>query len=548
MTEENLETKQLYLREEIIDKGYDPSDFNIYMCNIRQEENIDLNNWTIEELKNVVSNYIESKVSQSQEQKEEVENDNQYEVEKDNKNEVENGNQNEVEKDKEKDNQNEVENDNQKNINNNDETINNNKKDSQVSSIEKITNNPFDNFLKKGYCTKLEKNEFTDLENLRVKISDPIRINPGFFSISYFQYKVTTLPLNYSVIRKLSDFLFLNDKLPLIHPVKYTPLFPTFHYGVKDDSPKKLRYIQNYMDSLLENKYFRSLPLVNDFLTLSLNDWEQKIKNTYSKITEAKGFETMPNLEGIYFIKISKEEEDKASLIKNELNTKNEALKNLNYYLDELISYFDKISQTLKNISTCFYNMEKTEINLKRNDILIKGYNNLGNLFKIWGDDYLQQKDFIRDEIKYYFKFISKEYKYFFKNFDDYKSARDEYKKSFDKFKKNKNPSTDDFEMLKDIQKYYGYELTCINEEYKNLEERMEKRLINQFTCYYEKKDIFFKDLKNCIELVNFNNDKNNINNIENNNNIVSEVRGNNEINKVENNYIEDEINNGNNN
>ena len=163
MTEENLETKQLYLREEIIDKGYDPSDFNIYMCNIRQEENIDLNNWTIEELKNVVSNYIESKVSQSQEQKEEVENDNQYEVEKDNKNEVENGNQNEVEKDKEKDNQNEVENDNQKNINNNDETINNNKKDSQVSSIEKITNNPFDNFLKKGYCTKLEKNEKMNL-------------------------------------------------------------------------------------------------------------------------------------------------------------------------------------------------------------------------------------------------------------------------------------------------------------------------------------------------------------------------------------------------
>ena len=66
MSEEELESKQQYLRQEIIDKGYDPSDFNSFMCNIRQEENIDLNSWSLDELKSVVINY-----QQSQLQKEE---------------------------------------------------------------------------------------------------------------------------------------------------------------------------------------------------------------------------------------------------------------------------------------------------------------------------------------------------------------------------------------------------------------------------------------------------------------------------------------------
>jgi len=495
MSEEDLESKQLYLREEIIDQGYDPSDFNLFMCNIRQEENIDLNNWTFEELKNVVSNYKESQASKGKEKEEEK---------------VDNNN-------------NEIQNDNN-NSNNTGEIPDN--KDARISVINLETENAFDSYQKIGYCTKLEKNELTDIDDLRVVVSDPVKVNPGFFSLSYFQYKLTIYPLKCEVIRKLSDFIFLSRKLPLIHPVIYTPLFPVFHYGIKDDSPKKLRYLQNYINLLLENKYFRSLPIVYDFLKLPLDDWAQKMKNTHSKISEAKGFDSMPNLEGQYLIKISQEDENKASLIKDEINAKCEGLKNLNTYLDELIALLDKISLTLKNIGAKFYEMEKTETNLKQNNIFIKGYYDLGNLFKAWGLDYIKQKEFIRDEIKYYFKFMSKEYKYFLKNFNNYRGARDEYKKSFDKLKKSKNPTNEDINMLKEIKKYYGYEVTCLIDEYKNLENRMEKRLINQFAIYYKDKDTFFQDFENCIKLINFNekgNDKENDDNEKNeiiNNNI----------------------------
>jgi len=504
MSEEDLESKQLYLREEIIDQGYDPSDFNLYMCNIRQEENIDLNNWTLEELKNVVTNYKESQASKENEVKEENNNENQNDTDENNNN------------------------------NTNEEANDNIDSGFSVSNLQNA--NPFDLYQKTASCTKLEKNELTDREDIRVVISDPVKVNPGFFSLSYFQYKVTTYPLNFSTTRKLSDFLFLNEKLPLIHPVIYTPLFPVFHYGVKDDSPKKLRYIQNYMNLLMENIFFRSLPIVYDFLTLSLDDWSQKVKNEYSKITEAKGFDTMPNLEGKYSIKITQEDENKASLIKNEITSKNECLKNLNHHLDELLALFDKISLTLKNIGTSFFEMEKTENNLNQNNIFIKGYNKLGNLFQTWSNDYLKQKDFIKDEIKYYFKFMSKEYKYILKNFNNYKSARDEYKKSFDKTKRNKNPTSEDLNMLKEIRKYYGFEMTCLNDEYKKLENRMEKRLISQFMVFTQNKDIFFQDYENCIKLINFNEKDN------------DEEDNNNENNEIMNNNVEDNAYNENNN
>ena len=180
--------------------------------------------------------------------------------------------------------------------------------------------------------------------------------------------------------------------------------------------------------------------------------------------------------------------------------------------------------------------MEKTEKNLNQNNIFIKGYNNLGNLFQTWSNDYLKQKDFIKDEIKYYFKFMSKEYKYILKNFNNYKGARDEYKKSFDKTKKNKNPTSEDLNMLKEIRKYYGYEMTCLNDEYIKLEKRMEKRLINQFMVFTQNKDIFFQDYENCIKLINFNNKDNN----EENNNKAEDNTYNESDNNIDNNNVED--------
>ena len=538
--DDDLQTKQQYLRSEIIDQGYDPGEFNDYMCNIRQEENIDLNDWSLQDLKNVVQSF---KVSLANRENEEENNEQREEYEQREENEqIVQENQQPYNEDNNLNNNNTPQN---KNINTNKnamiDTANTIK--SIETQLNQKGNNAFDEYKKIVPCTKLENNELTYREDLYITISEPVKVNPGFFSFSYYQYTVRTNPVRFNVLRKVSDFIFLSQKLPLIHPVIYTPSLPHFAYGLKDDSPKKMRYIQNYMNLLIENKYFRTLPIVYDFLTLPQPDWNNKVKAKYSKIKEATGFDTMPNFEGKYILKITKEDEMKASKIKTEINSKNEVLVNLNNNLDELLATMDKMSTCFKNVGQSFAALQKR---YPKNDILNKGYENLSNLFQTWSSDYLIQKDFIKDEIKYYFKFLNKEYTTFLKNYENYRMARDEYKKTFEKMKKNKNPTNDDLFLLKDIKKYYAFELIHVNDEYIKLEERHGKRLIKQFVKYYEKKDVIFQDYQKCCHLLQFQeyyimNDKRY--KLENYINEYEE-----EENKNKNNNIEQENNNDNNN
>jgi len=529
MEEEDIQTKQQYLRREIIDEGYEPGDFNTYMCSIRNEEDIDLNTWTLEELRKVVESYKEEVMKKQQEEQE-----GNIQIEDNNNNLFEDFKPSPTLQSR--------------------ETIS-----SIKVQLDGQDNDPFDEYHKLESCVKLSKNQITFRDDLFITICNPVKINPGFFSLSYYQYEVKTYPLNYDVLRKVSDFIFLNQKLPLIHPLVYTPAFPSFQYGLKDDSPKKMRYIQNYMNLLIENKYFRSLPIVYDFISLPQEDWNQKVKSKYSKIKIAMKFESMPNFEGKNNIAISKSEEAKASKIRNEITPVSTALVNLNTHLDELLAAMDKASLCFKNVGLSFEELQKKCMYF--NDTLSSGFKNLSELFKTWSNNYKTQADFFREEIKYYFKFMEKEYTTFFKNFEDYRMAREEYKRTFDRMKKIKNPTKEDLYSLKDIKKYYAYQLVYINNEYYLLKDRQAHRLIKQFIKYYDNKDVIFQDYQKCISLINFQKhynmsmekykgfedyeinlenensiNTNSNNNIEENNNYISYEQNNNDVNVNENN------------
>ena len=468
---EDISEKQKYLRAEILDEGYDPQEFNDYMCEARKVENIDLENWTLQEIKDIVKSfkeYIKNKENNKNEEEEEI-----------NIDEV-NHNINTI-------------NDEEQEIK---QSTNSNLKESisSTQSTAVITNNIFDYYKKSIKCEKLEENLITNRDDLYITISDPERIKLGFFSIAYYQYTVKTFPLNFNVLRKLSDFTFLSQKLPLIHPLVYTPELPTFSFGVRDDSEEKMRFLQNYLNLLIENKFFRSLPIVYDFITLPQNDWNNKVKNNYSKIKLAEQFNLMPNFEGKYKFKITQEDEKKASNIKNDIDIKNEVYNDIDLNFEELLINYDRITLNMKKIALGFNELRKKY----RNELLNKSYEFLASLFKTWCEDYILQKNIIRDEMKYFFLFISKELNTFLKNFDDYKLARNDYKKTFDKFKKAKNPTKEDFDLLKSTKKYYAFELSQINSEYDKLEERQGKRLLNQFGKYSDNVKILFQDFQKC--------------------------------------------------
>ena len=67
--EESQEIKQSYLRKEILEKNYDPNIFLEFLTTKKGEMASDINNWTIEELKTAVSEFVKS---QDENQKENI--------------------------------------------------------------------------------------------------------------------------------------------------------------------------------------------------------------------------------------------------------------------------------------------------------------------------------------------------------------------------------------------------------------------------------------------------------------------------------------------
>ena len=58
--EKELEEKQDYLSKEILELGFDPEDFQDFMLK-QSDKDLDLREWSLEELKTVVKKYKEPK-------------------------------------------------------------------------------------------------------------------------------------------------------------------------------------------------------------------------------------------------------------------------------------------------------------------------------------------------------------------------------------------------------------------------------------------------------------------------------------------------------
>ena len=497
MSEE--ERKQQYLRSEIIDQGYNPEDFTTYMGSIRGDEGLSIENWTFEDLQKVVAQFKEL-ISQNQQQQQTPEQEQEQEIPQ--TDETQNQDNNIL------NNQNVEEGHEQQ------QDIESAIKDSTVpvekpiqkSTSKEFPNDPFEEYEEIINTEKLQSNEITEKNDLYITISNPVKVKDGFFSSSYFNYTIKTNPVGYSAIRKVSDFTFLYETLPIINSAVFNPTLPHFEFGLKDDSPKKMLYIQNYMNSLIENKFFRTLPIVFEFLTLPQEKWNKLRLEKYAKL-KPPTLSKMPTLEGQIYINISKFEDNKAFKIKEEINKKTEAYDALNTAMDELLATIEKLSLCYRSLAKSLLDLTKSH---KDNQILNKFFNRLLSLTKTWARDYIVESNFLKDEFKYFFKYINKENSSFLKKYDEYKYSRDEYKSKYEKVKKLPQRTKKDLDLVKSLRRTYGLELLAVNDEYQKLNERHANRCSLQFMKYNNKKDTILQDYDKCIKLFNINEEPNN--------------------------------------
>ena len=480
----SLEEKQQYLNSEIIQQNYDGNEFSAFISSIRGEQQVDLDTWSFEDLQAVVAQFK----AQYQQNQANQENQNEQNV----NNEEQNQNQTQEESQ------------NQENSPENGEEQKIEKKPSSENDFPENLLDPLTLVIKTQH---LQLNEISDNNDLFITISNPQRVKPGLLSIAYFQYDMETQPVGYKVVRKVSDYTFLYETLPLINCAVFNPILPHFEFGLKDDSPKKMLYIQNYMNSLIENKFFRTLPIVLEFLTLDQPKWNSK-RTEYQKL-KTLPLSKMPTLEGELDVNINKEEDAKALKIKEEINKKTEALDAVNSTMDEILALYDKLNLLFKNLAKSFMDLEKAHEN---NQILNGFFNRLKSLSEIWSKDYTKQKELLKDDFKYFFKFINKENVSYLRKFEEFRVTREDYRIKYEKLKKLPIRQPKDLEVIKTLRVEYGMQLLMVNKEYHNLLERQAYRCLKQFMKYNENQQIILQDYENCRNLFNINQQQDNNN------------------------------------
>lgn len=497
----NLIKKQTYLRTEVLEKGFSPEDFLMFLEQ-QGEGKTDLSNWEFEELKKIVALFQKKQkeeeppivdpysfdpTTEIPKPRETIKNDfpplpiqpmNSYEEDP-------------------------IHQSVNVNVQNNiypdfpEEDIKNR---SAISKSVMVKSTNQDNKIKIKQeiisCYRLESNKYTEMDDLEFKISKVLKVSKSFFGVSDCQYEITVLPINTKVKRKLKDFVWLVNMLSNFFPEALIPPLPPNHVGLKDDSPKTILYLTFFLNTIAKIKLLRSSKVFEAFITQSELDFKRS-KYKFEHDPYPKSMNTRITLEG--YVDVAVDYEAKTKLALCELTKKNEFFLKLDKSFDKLIEQFEQISQTFSEISKEFTYLKTAYL---EDATLVRGFQHFSDITETWSKGYLAQKEFFKEDMKYYFKYMQKEIKSaepLFKKYKDSEFTFDNQSRKMQSITSNKRKEELIFEGL---QKAFGFYMKMFEKEYDLLLERQRNRMKGHLVKLYGNKDKYLADYETFVKLL----------------------------------------------
>lgn len=308
--------------------------------------------------------------------------------------------------------------------------------------------------------------------------------------------------MKYSAVRKLEDFEYLYQKLYLINPYIFNPCLPS---NLKKEVKSIVLYLNFYMNLLAQSSYFRSLVIFDDFLQLNYESWDKKKRTTYDEIKEPYNKESIYNLEGFLCFNnnLKKEEKELFQKIKDIINHKNDAFNKVNNAINDLLNIMEKMSISFDNLNESLTELTISYINDK-DCVNVLGY--IDTILKEWGDDYLNKKKYLDDEIKFAFNYMAKENKSFLKYYDYLKSNCDSLKIKMEKIKSNNkfsDYSEKEKKAINKSEKEISFNIYTVNKEYKNLNQRQSGHMEKILFLYCQDNERIINDMNSFYSLIN---------------------------------------------
>ena len=364
--------KQNLIKSNIIDKNYDKNLFFSFCMNKQGSKGDDLSNWTIEELKEAINNFIK---------------------EQNDKDILQNLKENE-----------------NKNIEN---TIN---LDIENIPIPKKENNNIPQNIQEIKCKLLEKSVLND-KDIKITIRNPIQVETGFFSSNYTLYEIYTEinpDSNWTVQRRYSDFIWLRQTLKNYFPKYFIPPIPGKKIGYRrfdtDFIDKRMHFLNEFLNNLVSNENFKASDILVSFLYVYNRDqFENKMIELSSHIP-SEYIEDVRTINGKLYISLNDNNSDKYfNNIKNYLNIQEQLLDRLNYNLRAFYNKINEAVNDLEDIQKDFelLNSLNNKVNIKEE--IIQTYGKLSIFFKNWKRILFNKNELIKTHIKDFFYYVKME-------------------------------------------------------------------------------------------------------------------------------------------
>ena len=302
------EEKQNYLRENILEKNYDVNVFVSFLIEKKGEGGADIANWSFQDLKAVVSEFISLNKNNQENNNNIKENENKIEEnEKKEEEKIQKEEKEKQEKEKKEDVNDWVNVEEQPKDKK--EEIQNEKETKEIGGYG-IKN------LKEVKCQIVPNNEFSQCENIQIKVGSFEKVGGKLFSKSYITYLITTMPLNLKVRRRFSDFDWLHQMLVNTYNYCLIPSIPkkkkNLNKIVSDKFNesflrKRSRKLEKFLSYLINDPILKNLKIVYDFLSIEKEEDFQKMKKTYEKKKLSSNLSDFVSLDGYANVEINSE-------------------------------------------------------------------------------------------------------------------------------------------------------------------------------------------------------------------------------------------------
>ena len=376
MEDSSQQEKQNFLRENILEKGYDVNQFVSFLKSKKGEAGSDISNWSMDDLYEVVKEFS-FKYSPNSESEPQIQDPAlQTKTEQSNVPTI--------------------------------ATIQGLNSNQNIALIEEDFGIIIPEHLE---CLTMETTELSKYDDIEITVNEPKKVDNGFFSKTFINFLITTKQLNVNVRRKHDDFVWLRERLSIIFNLNILPRLPK-KGKVNEDKHinKRMRNLERFLVYLTKDPLVKNSQIFYDFLTIEKDSDFEKRKKIYNRLKTPIELKDIKTVSGKMKISVTSKKEQHLESIRDNAAFNETALKKFNQNFKLLRDEMKTVIARVLSFGPLFDKLLKISSTYLDNNIIIESYNQMKNIFNTWADTLKKQNSFFLHDVKEYLKIISGNY------------------------------------------------------------------------------------------------------------------------------------------